>query len=92
MHRKLSQARIVNDLSEVITQKLVGKCKRYLHSLPAMLSGDNSGLANVWDELCVQVQGEHSYYWDAYLETIDDFLRWPVDELPAYQLCVFRRT
>lgn len=33
------------------------------------LSGD-SGLKNIWDEICVQVQGEESIFWDAYNDTI----------------------
>lgn len=33
------------------------------------LSGDDSGLQNVWDEICVQIRGESSIYWDDYLDT-----------------------
>jgi hypothetical protein len=29
------------------------------------MSGD-SGLRNVWEELCVQMQGEKSFYWNLY--------------------------
>jgi len=36
-----------------------------------MQSGDDTPLNNVWDEVCVQVQGQESFFWeDAYLETI----------------------
>jgi len=37
-----------------------------------MLSGD-SGLKNVWGEVCVQaqVQDEHSFFWNTYAETIE---------------------
>lgn len=28
-------------------------------------------MKNVWDEVCVQVQGEQSAMWDAYLDTIE---------------------
>lgn len=35
-----------------------------------MLSG-NSGLKNVWEEVCVQVQDEQSFFWDTYVETIE---------------------
>jgi hypothetical protein len=34
------------------------------------LSGDDTELANTWDEICVQVQYEESFYWDAYDETV----------------------
>ena len=48
-----------------------------LQRQPAMLSGDDSGLGNVWLEFCVQVQGEHSYDWDAF----EDHVRQVVEGL-----------
>ena len=33
------------------------------------LSGDDSELANIWDEICVQVQFGESHSWEAYVET-----------------------
>lgn len=30
------------------------------------LAGDDSVLDNTWDEICVQLQEEESFYWDAY--------------------------
>lgn len=38
-----------------------------------MISGD-SGLKNVWEEVCVQVQDEQSIYWEAYVETMEGVL------------------
>ncbi|MEZ4799165.1 MAG: hypothetical protein R2809_05155 [Flavobacteriales bacterium] len=31
-----------------------------------LLSGEDSGLRNVWEEICVQVQGENSYFIQQY--------------------------
>ena len=31
-----------------------------------MQSGDNAGVANLWDEMCVHVQGEASVVWERY--------------------------
>lgn len=39
-----------------------------------MLSGDDSGLNNVWEEICVQVQDEQSFFWETYLETMVSLL------------------
>lgn len=39
-----------------------------------MQSGDDSGLRNVWDEVCVQVQGQESVMWDVYLDTISGII------------------
>ncbi len=39
-----------------------------------LLSGDDSGLKNVWEEICVQVQDEPSVFWDTYVETLESLL------------------
>lgn len=36
------------------------------------LSGDDSVLQNTWEEICVQVQGERGYFWDAYESAMRD--------------------
>jgi len=46
-----------------------------------MQSGDDSCLKNVWDEVCVQVQGQESTVWDAYLDTIRQLISAYLDEL-----------
>jgi len=46
-----------------------------------MQSGDDSPLKNVWDEICVQVQGEESIMFDAYLDTIRSFIQDEVKKL-----------
>ncbi len=51
---------------EVIEQLITLTGKEFL------LSGDDSGLKNVWEEICVQVQGEYSFYWDAYEITMEE--------------------
>ena len=57
---------IVTNLADDVTQKLVRRCIRALQQRTDCLSGDNSELANAWDEVCVQVQYERSFYWYAY--------------------------
>ena len=39
-----------------------------------MQSGEGSVLANLWDEVCIQVQGEESIFWDVYLEVIEQYI------------------
>jgi len=34
------------------------------------LSGDDSGLRNVWEEVCVQIQTGESVFWDVYEDTM----------------------
>jgi hypothetical protein len=52
----------------------------------ALHSGDDSGLVSTWDEICAQVQGEHSIFWDAYEDVMDRFVAEAVRELKPYQL------
>ena len=39
-----------------------------------MQSGGDSPLKNLWDEICVQVQDEESFYWVFHIELINDVL------------------
>lgn len=57
-----------------------------------MLSG-GSGLKTVWEEICVQVQGEQSYFWNFYLETMEGVLSGCVELLdPDSRLALWTAT
>lgn len=47
-----------------------------------LLSGD-SGLQNVWEEICVQLQGEESADWDLYADTISLYIGMELEKLDA---------
>lgn len=49
-----------------------------------MQSGDDTPLRSVWDEVCVQVQGEESVMWDAYLDTMHGIILLNVAELDPF--------
>ena len=53
-----------------------------LKELTDTLSGDDSGLTNAWEEVCVQVQGEESVDWETYREIINEFVRAELEALP----------
>lgn len=57
-------------MDAVNPKAVVDAAVAYLKSLPATLSGDDSPVENVWEEIKVQVQEEESPDWDAYLLTI----------------------
>lgn len=67
---------IAETFSRRIEKILIAHAKRGLSQMngDALLSGDDSPLLNVWDEICAQQQGEKSFYWSAYEETIDQIL------------------
>jgi hypothetical protein len=62
-------------------------CQKVIKALQGMkeanLSGDDSGLENSWDEICVQVQGEESFSSDAYQDTALQFIHAEVKLIPS---------
>ena len=77
---------VISDFAEVIAGKIVRRAIAWLQSYPAELSGHDSELRNVWDEICAQVQGEQSFFWDAHVDTIDQFLYPAMEELKPHEL------
>jgi hypothetical protein len=66
---------------------MVGGCIRDLQRIQGhMLSDEDSGLINTWDEICVQQQIEHSFSWHAYVATMDTFIEYRVSQLKPYEL------
>ena len=67
-----------------LSDKLVKDAIQSLEAMDSqeMLSGD-SGLKNVWEEICVQVQDEQSFFWETYVETIESLLAGCVEMLDA---------
>jgi hypothetical protein len=49
------------------------------------MSGDDSELGSVWDEICVQLQFEQSAFWDAYEDTITRLVTGEVAKLNAFE-------
>jgi hypothetical protein len=70
--------------SSQLSDKLIKDVIQSLEAMDSqeMLSGD-SGLKNVWEEICVQVQDEQSFFWETYMETIEGLLTGYVDMLDA---------
>ena len=46
-----------------------------------MQSGDDSGLKDIWDEVCVQVQAQQSIFWNLYSDTIWEIVAREVEKL-----------
>ena len=87
MVRKLSQSLIARELGELLSQRLINGCIRDLQKMESSgLSGEDSDLQNVWDEICVQQQIEESIFWSAYLETINCVIKSRLDDLKLYEL------
>jgi hypothetical protein len=68
---------------EAIAGRVARRVVRKLIHLTDTQSGDDSGLINVWEEICVQVQVEQSVLWDAYDMTAYQIVEAEVKALPA---------
>ena len=67
---------IVQAWARQLTAAAVAQVRGELMAMnEGLLSGDDSGLLNVWEEVCAQVQGEESIFWETYLEVLEDRLR-----------------
>ena len=76
--------KLLSNLSSYHVSKIADSVIKDLMELKKdlLLSGGDSGLKNTWEEICVQVQGEQSFYWDSYEETINNFIEKALDEQP----------
>lgn len=70
--------RIANKECDKITRKIILYFQKMTDCL---MSGDDSGLKNTWDEICVQVQGEKFISWDIYFQEIHSRVQYEVEKL-----------
>lgn len=72
---------IITSIAETACNKLTKKVIRELQGMTKdLLSGEDSGLKNIWDEICVQVRFEHSIYWGVYLNVIETIIGSELDK------------
>lgn len=88
---------ILEDLAREVTQnacKLIERrVIRYMQSVGPYFSGEDSGLANAWDEVCVQVQVQESFFWDLYVDLMQDIIDSELKRLsPAVRSAIWLQT
>lgn len=89
IHQRISSAWAI-----LLIEQSVHKIINDLIEMPyeEKLSGD-SGLLNIWEEICFQFQVEQSIFWDTYQQTIDTFIDAYVEDLSKYaQLAIWLET
>lgn len=85
--RKLSEYSIARDLGAALAQRLVMVCIRDLQRMQGcQLSGDDTPLSSIWEEICVQQLWELSFYWRAYQNTITACVEGRIEGLQPYEL------
>ena len=80
--------RLIAKFAEPICRRVAYGTRRELQSWDdtSMQSGDDSGLKNLWDEICVQAQGEQSIFWEMYVDLIDSCIERRADKLKPHEL------
>jgi hypothetical protein len=91
----LSSDEIVKRVAKVACERICQRLIRRYRRMRQILSGDDSPLANVWEEICVQEQQqERSGFWEgAYEASLLGYLEGEVDELDeATRWAIWRQT
>ena len=82
------ESRIVQEVAERATSRAARSVVRQLRAMTEpLMSGEDSGLANVWEEVCVQVQVEHSFHWGAYVATMGQFANEAIERMHHHERC-----
>jgi len=74
---------------KIISKYAIEQCKKvsnkvileYQKMTEGMQSGDDTPLKSIWDEICVQVQGEESFFYDVYLDMIRSSIQFHITDL-----------
>ena len=82
----ISEFSILCRLSSYYENSIVQRVIRNLKKLKVddlLSSGDDSGLINVWEEICVQTQKEESFHWNLYEDLIKNEISLQFNKLPT---------
>lgn len=63
-----------------ISKRVVRELQKMTEDL---LAGDDSGLKNIWDEVCVQIRHQYSIYWDFYVTQIESIISDELEKLDS---------
>lgn len=78
-NRKLTESVCISDIqnyhANIIVKKVIWNLKRFKDFVFSKDdSKDDSGLNNFWEEYCVQLQDEQSFYFESYVDAIRDYI------------------
>ena len=78
---------IVSELADIVCKRIAWQTRMALTKMTdCRLSGDDSPLKNIWEEICVQCQDENSFAWSAYEETIRSFVTGLIQKLKRREI------
>jgi hypothetical protein len=80
--KPFSSDEIVRRIAKVACERICQRLIRAYRQMPAHLFGDDSPLANLWEDICIQAQEERSVFWgETYEASLLGFLEGEVDDL-----------
>jgi hypothetical protein len=86
MSGKFSESAVIRAFAEEICQRLTRTMIARLQKMKdGLQSGDGSGLENIWDEICVQIQDQRSIFWDLYDLTVRQMVEAEVEKLSRHE-------
>jgi hypothetical protein len=85
MTRRLQESAVVRSVSEIACLRIAQSVIRALQQLKAELSRADSRLSSAWEELYVQIQGEQSFDFEAYEDTVEQLLEVELAQLLPYE-------
>ena len=81
--------KLVEKQADQYVENLIRKVIRGLRVIKITTTGDDTVLANCWDEICVQQQDERFYSWDYFEMTIEGVVEGCFDSLSLFeQQCI----
>jgi len=82
----MTQSDIASKLAVAVCNRIANQAADEMRKITdALLSGDDSGLKNMWEELCAQVQYDQSLDWEVYEDVARDIVSALVASLPDYE-------
>ena len=81
----LSESAIVGVLARISAERITRKVIAGLQRINETMSGGESELKTIWDEICVQVQYGESFFWEAYEKTVKALVAAYVVDLPRHE-------
>ena len=78
-----SQQKILQKFADPIIKKLLNKVIKGLQNLKITLSGIENG--NTWDDICIQVQTQYSFFWSQYEDAMEGFISLELASLPFHE-------
>jgi|GEM_PF-36201 len=74
---------IIKQTDQIQSKQLLNKVIRSLQKLDINLTGIEN--ANTWDDICIQVQSEFSFYWPQYPDAIEGFISLELEKLAYHE-------